>query len=136
MEVLSLTNIFDNATGLTIGNKEVASIKIGEATIYEKEEPSRTVSFTVLSESETPLSGYTVQLAVGDSVGTTVTTNSDGVGTFNTVTDGTYRVGVSYLSGSSYSIKSFKVNGEGNWSQNNNVTVSKTATQWNLIVQS
>ena len=40
--------IFDNATSVTINNKEVASMKIGEATIYEKEvaPTTRTVHIT------------------------------------------------------------------------------------------
>lgn len=31
-----MTDVFDDATSITIGNKEVKSIKVGEATIYEK----------------------------------------------------------------------------------------------------
>lgn len=39
--------IFDNATSITIGGKEVASMKIGEATIYEKQVTPSTRTVTI-----------------------------------------------------------------------------------------
>ena len=44
--------IFDNATSITINNKEVSSIKIGTATLYEKEEESSSDLILTVNTSE------------------------------------------------------------------------------------
>lgn len=64
--------IFDNATSVTINNKEVASMKIGEATIYEKEVTPSTRTVTIISTTENPDSGSQGTVPF---VGVTITLN-------------------------------------------------------------
>ena len=131
MEVLSLTNIFDNATGLTIGDKEVASIKIGTATIYEKGDSGSTIEFTITDSSNVPVAGYNVRLYVGSTVKyTSEASASDGTGVLNDVENGEYTVYV-ILSGTS---KNFKFSG-GSYNIDHDITISGNAT-WEIILMS
>ena len=87
-----MTDVFDNATSITIGNKEVASIVIDGGTIWEKEvEPPTPSLRTVTLHCG---SSYDSQSITLNNV--TKTSDSQGHVTFDDVPDGTYVVTTSY----------------------------------------
>ena len=81
--------IFDNASSIQIGDKEVASMKIGEATIWEKEvEPPTPIlrNITVSCGRNYDESYITLDGSV------TQTANHDGVVAFSDVSDGVHEL--------------------------------------------
>ena len=83
-----MTGIFDNASTVMIGNKEVQSMKIGTAVIYEKSGPApakistyfyRSGSYLYLRDvNDNPLANKSVKDYRNGNLRNTLTTNSNG----------------------------------------------------------
>ncbi len=83
-----MTDVFDNATSITIGNKEVKSIEIDGGTIWESNPPEITLTCKKSdSGTITLLSNVSIKLN-----NVTKSTDSEGVVVFENVPDGTYEI--------------------------------------------
>ena len=86
--------IFDNASSISIGNKEVASIKVGTATLYQKETPAPT-RHTVKLYCGDEFHNKKVDILLAGTIDQkqSTTASSSGIATFYDVGNGTYNVG-------------------------------------------
>lgn len=82
-----MTGIFDNVTSMVVNNKDVASLKIGNDTIWQKTSPATKIAthFTVSGSylylrdaNNTGLASKTVKRYRNGSLNSTLTTNSNG----------------------------------------------------------
>lgn len=126
--------IFDNATSITIGNKEVKSIKVGEATVYERddeEEDSTTVTVAVKNASQSPVTNLKVRLFDKTSGRQEYISESDanGLYIFQDVVCKEYKLGA--YDGNE-SVTTY-LNGEGTGKSSHEITVSNNSNSWLLV---
>ena len=120
--------VFDNATSITIDDKEVASIKIGEATLYEKEVTPTTRTVTIISTRETADSGSQGTVPF---VGVTITLN--GVSKYvDGNTNPTSTLEFTDVPDGEYTVTCKNVLNETFKSQSNPITVDRSHTSFNM----
>lgn len=82
-------SFFDNAKQIVIGNKEVALLKIGNKTVYEKSQPvpptpSSNIHLTFVNSDNTPIPNFKFDLfKVSSSETTVIECDANGVANFD-----------------------------------------------------